>query len=159
MKLKMAFVICVCLGAMLLAACARGSPACVASLPEASALQVSAMQTAANTTDTTGNWTTAFEGLISNPLIIGTVMAIVYNVGLYIAACARSKKLEPYEKLKLLETLALFETLFFTLSFLGGLPVYWTSAIALILAFVRSLKTAISDFLAELAKTPAPPAG
>lgn len=158
MKVKMSFVIYMVLGAMLLAACARGSPACVASLPEANALQVSAMQTAANTTST-GNWTTAFEGFISNPLIIGTVMAIVYNVGLYIAACARSKKLEPYEKLKLLETLALFETLFFTLSFLGGLPVYWTSAIALILAFVRSLKTAISDFLAELAKTPAPPAG
>ena len=87
--------------------------------------------------------TDIIEILATNPLIIAAILAIIYNLGGYIAQILKVKQLEKYEVAKLGETLVLFETLFLVLSTVGGLPVKYTAIIVIAVAVVRSLKSAL----------------
>ena len=89
--------------------------------------------------------TDIIELLATNPQVIAAILAVVYNIGGYVAQLLKVKKLETYEVAKLGETLVLFETLFLVLSTLGGLSVKWTAIIAVAVAVIRSLKSALDN--------------
>ena len=87
--------------------------------------------------------TEILEILSANPLVLAAILAIVYNIGGYVAQLLKIKQLEKYEVAKLAETLVLFETLFLVLSTIGGLSVKWTTILVVAVAVIRSLKSAL----------------
>jgi hypothetical protein len=97
------------------------------------------------------DWKNLTQSIMDNPPLLAAMLAIITNIGMYIAACANSKKLEPYDKTKFLETLAIFETVLITIQGLAGLPASWAATLALVLSFVRSLKNAISTLSKSMA--------
>jgi hypothetical protein len=87
------------------------------------------------------------QELTANPQLLAAFIAVAWNIGGYITKIAGLKKIEKYELTQLLEALVLFETMFFILSTLGGVPIVWSTLAAVALAFVRSLKKAIAEFM------------
>jgi hypothetical protein len=90
-----------------------------------------------------------FENLINsaileNPLFIAAVLALVRNLGGYAYNCFEAHKLLPYSASQLLVTLGLWETVFVILSGATDLGTSTTAVIAIVLDFMRGLKTAIS---------------
>jgi len=81
--------------------------------------------------------------LTANPLLLGAIMAVIYNIAGYIASMLKIKALEGYQVTKLGETLVIFETLFLLLSQLAGLDVKYTAVFAIGAAIVISLKNKI----------------
>lgn len=84
------------------------------------------------------------DTLAANPLLLGAILAIIYNIAGYIMSMLKIKAVESYQLAELGKTLVLFESLFLLLSQLGGLPVKYTTAITIVLAVVVSLKDKIS---------------
>lgn len=83
--------------------------------------------------------------ILQNPLALGAIIAFIWNIGGYISASARAKKLEAYDKNKLIETLALFETVMLITQGVAGLPTSWATTISIIVNVVVSLKKALSQ--------------
>lgn len=83
--------------------------------------------------------------ILQNPIFIAAVLAIARNLGGYVYNCIEAKKILPYSASQLLVTLGLWETVFITLQ--GGANVNsdTTAIIAIVLDWIRGLKTAISD--------------
>lgn len=80
--------------------------------------------------------------LLNNPLLIAAILAVIWNIGGYIAQLLKIKKLEPYEVTKLAETLVLFEAVFIIMS-TAGISTTWTAVAAIAVVTVRSIKSAI----------------
>src|SRR4030042_4636129 len=106
----------------------------------------------ASEADTT-DWKLILEGIISNPLAMGAIITLVWNLGGYIQHITGAKALEKYELIQLVETLVLFETVFIAVSGVAGLPTSWSTVIGLIVAVVRSLKKAFTEAAEKLVKT------
>ncbi len=81
--------------------------------------------------------------LLNNPLLLAAILAVIWNIGGYVAQLLKIKKLEPYEVTKLAETLVLFEAVFLIMSTLVGIPITWTAIAAIAVMTIRSLKSAI----------------
>lgn len=81
--------------------------------------------------------------LSNNPLLLAAILAVIWNIGGYVAQLLKIKKLEPYEVTKLAETLVLFEAVFLIMSTLVGIPITWTAIAAIAVMTIRSLKSAI----------------
>ena len=86
------------------------------------------------------------EVLATNPMVLAAILAVIYNIGGYVAQLLKVKQIEKYEVAKLGETLVIFETLFVVLSTVGGLPVKYTAVIVIAVAVVRSLKSALDKY-------------
>ena len=72
------------------------------------------------------------EVLTANPLLLGAIMAIIYDLSGYAQSMLNIKAMEPFEKAKLAQTFLLFETMFLLLSQIGGLNVMYTAIFAII---------------------------
>ena len=81
--------------------------------------------------------------LLNNPLLLAAILAVIWNIGGYVAQLLKIKKLEPYEVTKLAETLVLFEAIFLIMSTVAGISVMWTTVAAIAVVTVRSLKSAL----------------
>lgn len=84
------------------------------------------------------------EILRQNPILLGLIFSIVRNIGGYIVECFNAKKLVPYEAMKLLETLTLYETFFIALGGIANLPATWTAIVAVAVDMLRSIKKAVT---------------
>src|SRR4030042_6581427 len=103
----------------------------------------------ADTTD----WKLILKEIIANPIAMGAIIALIWNLGGYISHITNAKALEKYELIQLVETLVLFETVFIAISGVAGLPTTWATVIGLIVAIVRSLKKAFTEAAEKLVKT------
>jgi hypothetical protein len=90
--------------------------------------------------------TETIMALLSNPAFLFAVLAIVRNIGGYIYSSLEAKRFIPYDGYKLLETLALWETVLLLLT-AADLPVKYSVAIATVLDFVRSLTKVVKQYL------------
>jgi len=83
--------------------------------------------------------------VLTNPAFIAAIFAVIRNVGGYAYNCFEAKKILPYSASQFLVTLGVWETLFVLLSSGAGLDTATTAALAIVLDFLRSLKTTIGD--------------
>jgi len=83
------------------------------------------------------------DTLVNNPQIIAAVLAVIWNLGGYVAQLLKIKKLEPYEITKLAETLVLFEAVFLIMSTVAGISTTYAAVAAIAVVLIRSLKSAI----------------
>jgi len=83
--------------------------------------------------------------LLNNPLLLAAILAVIWNIGGYIAQLLKIKKLEPYEVTKLAETLVLFEAVFLILSTVAGIPTKYVAVAAIAVVAIRSLKSALDN--------------
>ena len=83
--------------------------------------------------------------LLTNPAFIAALFAIIRNLGGYAYNCFEAKKILPYSGSQFLVTLGLWETIFIVLAGGANLDVGTTAVITIVLDFLRSLKTAITD--------------
>ncbi len=81
------------------------------------------------------------EFIKNNPMLLGLILTIVYNLAGYIASMAKIKGFEPYDKYKFLQTLAIFEGLFIGLQGIAGLDPQWVALAAIIVAVLKTLKS------------------
>jgi len=82
--------------------------------------------------------------ILQNPLALGAIMAFIWNIGGYISASARARKLEAYDKNKFIETLALFETAMIITQGVASLPTSWATTLSIIVNILVSLKKALA---------------
>lgn len=89
-----------------------------------------------------------FEEIIelftNNPMLLGIIFAIARNIGGYLYNCAEARKFLPYSGVKMLETIALWESLLLILTG-AGVPTKWSVVITLGLDFLRSVRKAVSN--------------
>lgn len=111
---------------------------------------VFAQENVTSTEIETTDWKAIIISATGNPALLAALMTLIWNIGGYIATCLHNKKLEPYDKAKLLETLTIFESVILLLQGVAGLPTSWAATLALILNFTWSFKKAVSDFTATL---------
>ena len=91
-----------------------------------------------------GFWELLMQALIENPVLLGALLAIIRNVGGYITHLASTKKLEPWEPLKFVETLLLYETFINLLLLVPGMPTTWATALTVLIDQIRALKNSLS---------------
>ena len=89
---------------------------------------------------------TIIDILQQNPILLGLIIAIIRNIGGYIAECFNAKQLVRYEAMKLLETLTLYETFFITLGSIATLPSQYTTIVAVAVDMIRSVKKAVESY-------------
>ena len=89
------------------------------------------------------------DTLANNPQIIAAVLAIIWNIGGYLAQLLKIKQLEPYEVTKLAETLVMFEAVFLILSTVAGVPMQYVAVAAIAVVVIRSLKSALTNTVAK----------
>jgi len=88
-----------------------------------------------------------------NPMFFAAVIAVLYNLGMYIAAMAHSRALEKWDVVKFVETLTVFETLFVVLMGMAEVPAKYVAIIGVAVNMIRSLKSAIETWRAPAAPT------
>ena len=84
--------------------------------------------------------------ILKNPVLLGLLFAIIRNLGGYITECFRAKKLVPYSKSSLLETMSLYETFFITLGGVASVPQNWVAVITVLVDVIRSFKKVVEDW-------------
>jgi hypothetical protein len=85
------------------------------------------------------------QAATANPVIMGAVLTLVFNIGGYIGAMLKVKSFESYDKYKALETLALFETVFIALQGVVGIDSKWVAVIAIAVNVIYGLKKALQN--------------
>jgi hypothetical protein len=94
------------------------------------------------------------QAILGNPVVMSAILALIINVGGFIAAWAKSNGTESYDKYKALETLALFEGVFIGLQGIAGLDPKWVAVIAIAVNIIYSLKKTLAP--TNTTVTPAP---
>ena len=83
--------------------------------------------------------------LLANPQFVGAIVALIWNIGGYIAAMLKIKALEKYQVTKLVETLVMAEVVFSLLSSIGGLPISISIVGLIVVLIIRGIKTALDN--------------
>lgn len=83
--------------------------------------------------------------LLSNPQFVAAIIALIWNLCGYVAAMFHVKGLEKYEVTKLLETFVMIEAVFTIMSTVVGLPLEWSTIIAIAIVVIRGIKSAIDN--------------
>lgn len=98
------------------------------------------------------------SALLQNPAFIAAVFALIRNLGGYLYNSIEARKFLPYDWAAFGVTLGLWETVFIILSGGAGLSPQTTAVIAIILDWLRGLKTAIPQAPKPTSTDQAPPA-
>ena len=83
------------------------------------------------------------ETVTSNAVLMGALMAVIFNVAGYIASMLKIKAFESYDLYKAAQTLALFEGIFIALQGIAGLEPKYVAIIAIIVNVIYSLKNVL----------------
>lgn len=80
---------------------------------------------------------------LKNPALLALLFVIIRNIGGYLTACFKAKKLVAYEPSQLGETLTLYETFFIGLSQIPNMPITWIAGLTVLVDILRSFKEAV----------------
>jgi len=80
---------------------------------------------------------------LKNPALLALFFVIIRNIGGYLTASFKAKKLIPYDGMQFLETLTLYETFFIGLSQIPTMPIHWTATLTVLVDVIRSFKEAL----------------
>lgn len=84
------------------------------------------------------------QAITANPILMGALLTLIFNIGGYIGSMLKVKGVEPYDKFKALETLALFETIFIGLQGVAGIDAQYVAVIAIVINVIYSLKKTLA---------------